>query len=272
MGERSDTPNEPTPAVRRPARVRHAWRVSAVTRPNWGSSGTRRCYGPRMRQPVEMTTERWQYTSAYLRETFGRQDEHREGLMKRAVESGLPDIAVSPDVGRLLMMLTSMTQGRLAVEVGTLAGYSAIWIARGLRDGGRLITLEPELAHAAFAEAELARAGLVDRVEVRREAGIPALTRLVEQLAPGSVDVLFLDAIKSEYPEYFRIARPLVAPGGLLIADNVLGSSRWWIDHEGHPDREGAHALNRALADDPDFEAVALPIREGVLVARRSPG
>lgn len=230
------------------------------------------CYGARMRQPVEMTTERWRYTSAYLRETFGRQDEQLEGLMPRAVAAGLPDIAVSADVGRLLMMLTSMTRGRLAIELGTLAGYSAIWMARGLREGGRLITIEPEAKHADFAEAELARAGVADRVEVRRELGIPALERLVRELAPGSVDVLFLDAVKSEYPEYFRVARPLVAVGGLVIADNVLGSSRWWIDHEGHPDREGAHALNRALADDPDFEAVGLPIREGVLVARRIAG
>lgn len=225
-----------------------------------------------MREPVEMTAERWRHTSAYLRETFGREDAHLEGLMARAVAAGLPDIAVSADVGRLLMMLTSMTEARLAIEVGTLGGYSAIWLARGLREGGRLITLEPEDRHADFAERELARAGVADRVELRREPGIPALERLARELSPGSVDVLFLDAVKSEYPEYFRLARPLVASGGLVLADNVLGSSRWWIDHEGHPDREGAHALNRALAEDPEFEAVALPIREGVLVARRRGG
>lgn len=223
-----------------------------------------------MRQPVEMTPERWRYTSGYLRETFGREDPHLAGLMQRAVEHGLPDIAVSADVGRLLMMLTSMTRGRLAIELGTLAGYSAIWIARGLSAGGRLITVEPDPKHADFAEAELARAGVSDRVEVRRETGVEALEALSGELAPGSVDVLFLDAVKTEYPEYFRIARPLIAPGGLVIADNVLGSSRWWIDHEGHPDREGAHALNRALAEDAEFEAIALPIREGVLVARRT--
>jgi caffeoyl-CoA O-methyltransferase len=222
-----------------------------------------------MRQPYEMTPERWRYTGAYLRETFGRQDAQLESLMRRAVEQGLPDIAVSADVGRLLMILTSMTRGRLAVEVGTLAGYSAIWLARGLRPEGRLITIESEPRHADFAERELADAGLSARVEVRRAFGIPALEQLVTELGPGTVDVLFLDAVKSEYPEYFRVGRSLVAPGGLLIADNVLGSSRWWIDHEGDRDREGAHALNVALASDPEFEAVALPIREGVLVARR---
>jgi predicted O-methyltransferase YrrM len=223
-----------------------------------------------MRRPFEMTEERWRYTSAYLRETFGRQDEQLESLMTRAVERGLPDIAVSADVGRLLMILTSMTRGRLAIELGTLAGYSAIWIARGLREGGRLITVEPNDAHADFAEEELDEAGVADRVEVRRGYGIETLEALASELEPESVDVLFLDAVKTEYPAYFRIARPLVAPGGLVIADNVLGSSRWWIDHEGDENREGAHELNRALADDPDFEAVAVPIREGVLIARRN--
>ena len=217
-----------------------------------------------------MTPERWRYTAAYLRETFGAQDDHLAGLMARAVAAGLPDIAVSADVGRLLMMLTSMTRGRFAVELGTLAGYSAIWIARGLRPGGRLVTVEPEARHADLAEDELARAGVADRVEVRRGAGLEVLEAMREECAPGSVDLLFLDAVKTEYPAYFRAGRDLIAPGGLLVADNVLGSSRWWIDMEGDPDREGADALNRALAADADFEAVAFPLREGVLVARRN--
>lgn len=222
-----------------------------------------------MRRPIEMTPERWRYTSAYLRDTFGSQDDHLEGLMARAVERGLPDIAVSADVGRLLRMLTSMTRGRLAIEVGTLAGYSAIWIARGLQVGGRLITIESNDAHADFAQGEFQKAGVVDRVEQRRGFGIEVLKALADELEPGSVDVLFLDAVKTEYPAYFRIARPLVASGGLVIADNVLGSSRWWIDHEGDENREAADELNRTLAADPEFEAVAVPLREGVLIARR---
>lgn len=216
-----------------------------------------------------MTPERWRYTSEYLKTTFGAQDEHLAGLMDEAVAAGLPDIAVSPDVGRLLELLTSTTRGRLAVEVGTLAGYSAIWIARGLAADGRLVTIEPEPKHADFAEAQLARAGVGDRVTVRRGLGLDVLAALGEELEPGSVDVLFFDAVKKEYPDYFRLGRDLVAPGGLLIADNVLGTDAWWIDDEGHDSREAVDALNRALAADPDFNAVALPIREGVLVARR---
>lgn len=213
---------------------------------------------------MEMTPERWAYTNAYSQEVFGAQDEHLAGLMDEAVEAGFPAIAVGPDVGRLLMILTMLTRGRLAIEVGTLGGYSGIWITRGLKPGGRLITIENDPTHADFAERQFDEAGLAERVEIRRGAGLDVLPRLVDELDPGSVDVLFLDAVKSEYTEYFRVARSLVPVGGLVIADNVYGTSAGWID-EGH----GTDEFNRHIADDPDFEAVAIPIREGVLIGRR---
>ena len=212
----------------------------------------------------EMTPERWKKTEAYSHEVFGTQDDHLAGLMERAVAAGLPDISVGADVGRLLMILTSLTPGRIAVEVGTLAGYSAIWIARGLAPGGRLVTIEYDPRHAEFARAEIERAGVADRVEVREGAGIEVLGELTRELSPGSVDLLFLDAIKSEYVDYFRLARDLIAPGGLVLADNVYGTGAGWID-EGH----GTDAFNRMIAADPDFEAVAVPFRQGVLIARR---
>jgi caffeoyl-CoA O-methyltransferase len=218
---------------------------------------------------MEMTPERWRYTTDYLRQTFGAEDAHLQGLMAEARAAGLPDIAVSPDLGRLLMILTSTTRAGLAVEIGTLAGYSGIWIARGLSPSGRLITIEPNESHATFAETQFRKAGVADRVEIRRAPGIEALHALAAELAPGAVHVLFLDALKSEYPDYFAIARPLIAPGGLLLADNVLGSGSWWIDQEGHEAREGADTLNRTLAADPEFEAAAVPLREGLLIARR---
>src|SRR5687767_13276112 len=111
---------------------------------------------------MEMTPERWNFTSAYLREVFGAEDDQLRTLTPRAVAAGLPNIAVTADVGRLLMMLTRMTANgagaRLAIEVGTLGGYSGIWIARGLAPGGRLITIEPDATRAAFAEREFAAA------------------------------------------------------------------------------------------------------------------
>lgn len=224
---------------------------------------------------MDMTPERWEWTRSYLRDVFGAEDEQLHTLVPRAVAAGLPDIAVSADVGRLLMILTGMTGGgrgaTLAIEVGTLGGYSGIWIARGLAPGGRLVTIEPEPKHADFAEREFAAAGLAGSVDLRRGTGLDLLPRLAAELGAGAVDLVFLDAIKREYSEYFAAIRSSIAVGGLLVADNVLGSHHWWIDEAPgrNPDRDGADRLNRMLAADPDFEAVALPIREGVLVARR---
>ncbi|MGC2239225.1 MAG: O-methyltransferase [Acidimicrobiia bacterium] len=213
---------------------------------------------------MEMTPQRWEYTSRYSQEVFGAQDDHLAGLMTEAVAEGLPPIAVSADVGRLLQILTSMTSGRLAIEIGTLGGYSGIWITRGLRSDGRLITIEYESRHARFARAQFERAGLGSNVEVRVGAALDVLPSLIGELEPGSVDVVFLDAVKSEYTQYFEAVKPLVAVGGLVLADNVYGTGEGWID-QGH----GTDAFNRLIASDPDFEAVAVPLREGVLIALR---
>ncbi len=218
---------------------------------------------------MEMTPERWRYTSNYLREVFGESDDHLQHLTEHAAKAGLPDHAVSPDVGRLLTLLVSMTEGKLALEVGTLGGYSGIWLARGLSSSGRLITIEHNDLHADFAEQQFQRAGLSAQVEVRRGEALEELPKLAQSLGPESVDAIFLDALKTEYPDYWRICRPMLKKGGLLLADNVLGSIKWWIDSEENPHRAGADALNRAVAQDSDFEAVAVPIREGILIARR---
>ena len=212
-----------------------------------------------------MTPDTWDYLNAYSLEVFGSQDEHLSGLMNEAVAAGLPDISVTPDVGRLLKILTSMTPGRLAIEVGTLAGYSGIWIARGLASDGRLITIEYEQKHADHASKQFERAGVSGKVEIRVGPGIAVLETLVEELEPGSVDVLFLDAIKTEYSDYFRIARPLIAPGGLVLADNVYGTTIGWID-EGY----GTDEFNRLITADPDFETVAVLAGDGVVIARRT--
>jgi caffeoyl-CoA O-methyltransferase len=128
-----------------------------------------------------------------------------------------------------------------------------------------LITIEIEERHAEFARRQFEAAGVSERVEIRLGAGIEVLEALVSELEPGSVDVLFIDAVKHEYPDYFAIARPLIAPGGLVLADNVYGTGAGWID-EGH----GTDAFNRLIAADPDFVSVAVPLRQGVLIARRS--
>ena len=219
---------------------------------------------------MKMTVERWKRTMDYSVEVFGAQDEHLAGLMDEAVAAGLPDIAVTADVGRLLMMLTSLTPGRLAIELGTLGGYSGIWIARGLAPDGKLITIEVEQRHADFAVAQFARAGVGSKVEIRRGAALDVLATLGSELDPDSVDVVFIDAVKTEYPDYFDLVRGLIRPGGVLIADNVYGTGGTWIDDGNHPGVSKLDQFNRAVASAPDFEAVAVPIRQGVLIARKA--
>jgi predicted O-methyltransferase YrrM len=212
-----------------------------------------------------MTPERWSFIGDYADEVFGQYDEHLAGLMNRAIEAGLPPIAVSADVGRLLKILVSMTEGRLAIELGTLAGYSAIWIARGLAADGRLLTVEYNDHHADFAQSELERAGVADRVEIIRGAALDALPKIAAEVGEQSVDFAFVDASKTEYVDYYRLLKPLMKPRSLYVADNVYGTGAGWID-EGH----GTDEFNRLIAADPDFDAVATPMREGVLIARRN--
>lgn len=219
---------------------------------------------------MDMTPERWRATCEYLDDVFGAQDEQLRTLMTRAVAAGLPDIAVSASVGHLLMVLAKTAGARTIVEVGTLGGYSGIWLAKGLAPGGRLITVEAAPVHAAFARAEFDQAGVGDRVEVREGKGLEVLPALVEELGEGSVDLVFLDAIKTEYPGYLPHAKKLLRPGGVLTADNALGGG-WWIDEApgSSESRDAADRFNRLVASDADFDAACVPIREGVLIARK---
>lgn len=216
-----------------------------------------------------MTPERWEATNRYTRDLFGPDDDHLAGLAADAADAGLPEIAVSHDVGRLIRILTMMTPAKLAVEVGTLGGYSGTWIARGLAPDGRLITIEAEEKHANFARDHFDAAGFADQVEVRHGPGIEVLSKLADEVGEASVDVGFVDANKDDYPTYFQLMKPLIKPGGLFIADNVLGSGNRWIDDLSHPQIAATDEMTRAVVADTNFDAVVLSVREGVLVARR---
>lgn len=222
-----------------------------------------------------MTPARWAATTTYLQEVFGREDEALRALRADAAATGLPDIAISAEVGRLLSVVAGLTgRGRgpsRIVEVGTLGGYSTAWLARALRPGGRMITIEIDPGHADFAERALARAGLAERVEVRRGPALEILPRLAAELGPASIDVAFLDGDKREYADCWRILAPLLKPGGVLAADNVLGSGSWWIDAApgATPSRDAVDAFNRLVAADPSLEAAAAPVRQGLLLARK---
>lgn len=220
---------------------------------------------------MEMTPERWENMNAYLRAVAGGDEGPLTGLMTRAVASGIPDIAVSPDVGRLLLLLTRLTGVRRALELGTLAGYSGTWIARGLAPGGRLCTVEPDGKHADFSQRTFSDCGVADRVTIMRTTALDAIPRLHKEHGDASFDLVFADAIKSEYPEYWRASRDMIRPGGLFIADNALGSDSWWIDNPpaNNDAATGADALNRIVCADPEFDAGIVANRQGLLVARR---
>ena len=214
---------------------------------------------------MSMTPERWDFLSNYANDVVGDTDDQMATLMDRAVEAGLPPIAVSADVGRLLKILASMTQGRLAIELGTLGGYSGIWIARGLNPDGLLITVEYSDMHADFAQSEFETAGVANKVEIARGAALEVLPQLAQRLDPKTVDFAFIDAVKSEYVDYFKALRTLIAPGGVIVADNVYGTGQGWID-EGY----GNDEFIRLIAGDADFETTLTPMRTGILIARRT--
>lgn len=158
---------------------------------------------------------------AYLDGLFGPDDPALTAAVERADAEGLPEIAVSSNLGRLLQVLALTRGARTILEIGTLGGYSAIWLARALPPGGRLVSLELEPKHAEVARRSLADAGLADRVQVRVGRALDHLAELEDEGA-GPFDMIFIDADKPPYADYFRAALRLSAPGTLIVADNVV--------------------------------------------------
>lgn len=199
-------------------------------------------------------------TSDYLAALFAPEDSTLLALREEADRSGLPPISISPDEGRLLQVLLRAVGARRVLEVGTLGGYSAIWMARALPPDGRLLTLEIEPGHAEFARRHLARAGVADRVEVR----VGRALDLLPALDGERFDAVFLDADKEPLPTYFDWALRLLRPGGVLIADNALWGGRVL---DGRVDDDATRAVrefNRRLATDPRVTGIVVPTHDGV--------
>ncbi|MFI6849588.1 O-methyltransferase [Kitasatospora sp. NPDC050467] len=170
---------------------------------------------------AEQAQQTWDAVDAYFSEKLVSRDPVLEAAVAAADAAGLPRIAVAPNQGKLLHLL-ALTQGaRRILEVGTLGGYSAIWLARALPADGRLITLEISPAHAEVARANLARAGLQQVAEVRVGRAADALAALVAD-GVEPFDLVFIDADKTGNPEYFARALQLTRPGSLIVVDNVV--------------------------------------------------
>ncbi len=221
---------------------------------------------------IDMTPQRWNDTKAYLRAVFSREDAHQQGLAARAAAAGLPPIDVGPEAGRFLQLLALMTRARLIIEVGTLAGSSAIWLARGLVPGGKLITIDLSEKHLDVARAEIAGAGLQTSVQFRQGKGSEVLPKLVTELGPRKADLIFLDAERTEYVPLLPTVAQLLRPGGVLAIDNTLAAKRWVPDPyaPGEP-VDTMDEVNRAVAAHPAFTASQIvPLGNGILVAARA--
>ncbi len=204
-----------------------------------------------------MTQEQWSAVDHYLGALLAPPDAALDAALEATVAAGMPAISVSPLQGKLLQLLARTVQARRILELGTLGGYSAIWLARALPPGGRLITLEADPDHAAVARANLERAGLADVAEVRVGPALATLPALAAQ-GPPWFDLVFLDADKANLAAYFRWARALTRQGGLIIADNVVRKGAVIDATSVDPNIQGVRALTAALAADAGVLATVL--------------
>jgi predicted O-methyltransferase YrrM len=155
----------------------------------------------------------------YIEALYAPEDDVLDAILREAHREGLPHIHVRPEVGKLLALLVGISGATRVLEIGTLAGYSAVWLGRALPENGRLYTLEVSERHATVARHAIAMAGLEDRVEVLLG---PALDTLARLPAGQPFDMVFIDADKESYPAYLNQALRLTRQGGLIVADNVL--------------------------------------------------
>jgi predicted O-methyltransferase YrrM len=168
-----------------------------------------------------MSNEQWAAVDRYLNEKLVPSDSVLDAALADSTAAGLPAINVAPNQGKLLAVLAGAVGARNVLEIGTLGGYSTIWLARALSPGGKLITLEFEPKHAEVARANIARAGLSDVVEIRVGRALDTLPKLAAEGLPP-FDLVFIDADKGNNAAYFDWALKLTRPGSLIITDNVI--------------------------------------------------
>jgi len=193
----------------------------------------------------------------YIDGLFAPEDPVLTAALADARAAGLPEIQVSAGQGKFLYMLAKLSGARRILEIGALGGYSTLWLARALPEGGRMVTLELERRHAEVAAGNIERAGLADKVEVI--VG-PALESLPALAARSQVpfDLVFLDADKVNYPAYFREVMRMVRPGALILADNVIRAGTVLDPQPNDPSAGAARDFNAMIAADPRLESIVL--------------
>ena len=200
----------------------------------------------------------------YVAELFAPEDDVLARLRREALDAGLPQISIDAEEGKLLQVLLRAIGAVRVVELGTLGGYSAIWMARALPEVGLLITLEREPARAELALRFIEQAGLANRVDVRVGAAAELLPEIAEE---GPFDAVFVDADKRSYPLYLEWCAANVRAGGLVVGHNAFQKGRILEDDANDPDVLGIREFNRRLAGDRRFTSIVVPTRDGMAIA-----
>jgi predicted O-methyltransferase YrrM len=194
-----------------------------------------------------MAEETWSAVDRYIGSALLRDDPSFESALRESAAAGLPPIQVSPAQGKFLQLLAQALGARRILEIGTLGGYSTLWLARALPAGGSVITLEFDPKHASVARGNLAQAGLSGVVEVRIGDARQTLPLLAAE-GRGPFDLVFIDADKAGYPEYFEWAMKLSRPGSLIIADNVVRGGAVADEASADPSVLGVRRMNELVA------------------------
>ena len=195
----------------------------------------------------------WDDVDRYLCDMLVQPDTVLDAALAASQAAGLPAINVSPNHGKLLWMFARLVNAKRVLEIGTLAGYSTIWLARGMASGGRLVTLEAVEKHAAVARSNIERAGLAQGVEVRVGQALDTLPQL-----EGPFDLTFIDADKQNNAEYFRWALKLSRPGSLIVVDNVVRDGKVIDERSREASVLGVRKLNDLLAAEKRISATAI--------------
>ncbi len=206
---------------------------------------------------------------AYLEELFAPDDAVLDGVLAATREAGMPEIQVSPLQGRLLYLLAKMCGARRILEIGTLAGYSAIWLARALPENGRLITLEALSKHAEVAQRNMEAAGVADCVTILVGRALETLP----SLGAEPFDLVFIDADKENYPAYLNWALRLTRSGSVIVIDNIVRHGEVLDAASADAVIQGTRACNAALAAETRVESTAVQVvgvkgHDGLAIAR----
>jgi predicted O-methyltransferase YrrM len=201
--------------------------------------------------------DRWTAVDAYLTSLFVPPDPALDGVLQSIAAADLPTISVSPTQGKLLFILAKAMGARRVLELGTLAGYSTIWLARAIPPGGSVVTIEVDPRHAKIARTNFARAGVADRIDLRVGAALDVLPKLAAT-AGDPFDVIFIDADKVGYPDYLGWSIKLARPGTLILADNVIRDGA--VADPGSKDAsvQAVRRFNEMLTNEPRVIATAI--------------